>query len=191
MVFLSFCNKISRRNQAKKCEDSENSKAGGRFLGLHCCHGRKGPFSQWHPSQFTVNGVTYSRAEQFMMHQKALLFGDATTAAKILATDDPCVQKKLGRRAGPFRQDLWDRECRRIVREGNLAKFSQNPALKAALFATAGTTLVEASPVDCIWGVGLAASDPAILDRATWRGENRLGEILTQVREELQAQEAA
>jgi ribA/ribD-fused uncharacterized protein len=148
------------------------------------------PFSQWHPSQFTVGGITYSCAEQYMMHQKALLFRDAKTAALVLATDDPAKQKKLGRRVSPFRGGVWERECRRIVKDGNMAKFSQNPELKAALFATAGTTLVEASPLDQIWGVGLAASDPAIQNRATWRGENRLGEALTQVREELQARES-
>ena len=72
-----------------------------------------------------------------------------------------------------------------IVSTGNHSKFTQNADLKATLFATAGTTLVEASPYDRIWGVGLAEDDLRIRDRKKWRGQNRLGEILTQLREDL------
>lgn len=50
---------------------------------------------------------------------------------------------------------------------------------------TAGTTLVEASPYDRIWGIGLAASNPKALDRKMWRGTNWLGQALTEVREEI------
>jgi ribA/ribD-fused uncharacterized protein len=143
------------------------------------------PFSQWHPSEFTVNGVTYNCAEQYMMHQKALLFHDAAMAAQILAERSPAKQKKLGRRATNFNAHTWENQCLKIVHDGSVAKFTQNEELKRALLATAGTTLVEASPLDQIWGVGLAAEDPRILDRASWLGKNLLGQTLTQVREEL------
>lgn len=143
------------------------------------------PFSQWHPTRFTVNGTNYSSAEQYMMHQKALLFGDQAIADKIMKANSPSVQKKLGRQVAGFDQAVWEEHCQRIVYEGNYAKFTQDEQLLKALLDTKGTTLVEASPDDRIWGVGLAEEDPRIRDRRTWRGSNWLGEILTRLREEL------
>ncbi|MEI2281572.1 NADAR family protein [Paenibacillus polysaccharolyticus] len=143
------------------------------------------PFSQWFKADFTVNGVQYTSAEQYMMHQKALLFGDQQIADKIMKTRSASVQKKLGRQVTGFDQTIWESECQRIVYEGNQAKFTQNEDLLAALLATQGTTLVEASPDDRIWGVGLAEEDPRIRNRKTWRGTNWLGEILTRLREEI------
>lgn len=143
------------------------------------------PFSQWHPAHFTVNGMNYSSAEQYMMHQKALLFGDQAIAEKIMQAKSPSVQKRLGRQVSGFDQAVWEEHCRRIVYEGNYAKFTQDEQLLKALLDTKGTTLVEASPDDRIWGVGLAEEDPRIRNRSTWRGSNWLGEILTRLREEL------
>ncbi|MBB6023492.1 ribA/ribD-fused uncharacterized protein [Paenibacillus sp. JGP012] len=143
------------------------------------------PFSQWHPANFIVNGLQYTSAEQYMMHQKALLFGDLKIAEQIMSTNSASVQKKLGRQVKGFDQTVWEAECQRIVYEGNQAKFTQNEKLLAALLATRGTTLVEASPDDRIWGVGLAEENPRIRNRSTWRGTNWLGEILTRLREEI------
>ncbi|HBU83861.1 MAG TPA: DUF1768 domain-containing protein [Paenibacillus sp.] len=147
------------------------------------------PFSQWHPVDFTVNGVHYTSAEQYMMHQKALLFGDQIIADKVLKASSASVQKKLGRQVAGFDQTVWEEECKRIVYEGNEAKFTQNEQLLTALLATRGTTLVEASPDDRIWGVGLAEEDPRIRNRRTWRGTNWLGEILTRLRENIGSDE--
>lgn len=122
-----------------------------------------------------------------MMHQKALLFGDQAIADKILKSSSASVQKKLGRQVANFNQTVWEAECKRIVYEGNEAKFTQNNDLLEALLATRGTTLVEASPDDQIWGVGLAEEDPRIRNRRTWRGTNWLGEILTQLRENIES----
>lgn len=143
------------------------------------------PFSQWFPANFTVDGVHYTSAEQYMMHQKALLFGDQNAADKIMKTRSASAQKKLGRQVAGFDQTVWEAECQRIVYEGNRAKFTQNEDLLAALLDTSGTTLVEASPDDRIWGVGLAEEDARIRNRKTWRGTNWLGEILTRLREEV------
>ncbi|PZT55316.1 NADAR family protein [Paenibacillus silvae] len=143
------------------------------------------PFSQWDPADFIVNGLQYTSAEQYMMHQKALLFGDLKIAEQIMSTNSASVQKKLGRQVKGFDQTVWEAECQRIVYEGNQAKFTQNEELLAALLATRGTTLVEASPDDRIWGVGLAEDNPRIRNRSTWRGTNWLGEILTRLREEI------
>ena len=119
------------------------------------------------------------------MWSKATLFGDAAAAARILAVLDPGAQKAIGKRVRGFDEAVWVRNRFGIVRQGNLAKFSQNPDLLERLRQTAGTTLVEASPTDRIWGIGLGVGDARCLRRATWRGLNLLGFAETEVRVEL------
>jgi ribA/ribD-fused uncharacterized protein len=142
-----------------------------------------GPFSQWHPCTFVVSGVTYNCAEQFMMAQKALLFGDLDIHGKIMLTSDPEEMKKLGKQAKGFNKELWDKNRFTIVLTASIAKFTQNPDLKKILMDTELKTLVEASPFDAIWGIKLGANDARALDRTKWRGINLLGQALTQTRE--------
>jgi ribA/ribD-fused uncharacterized protein len=106
------------------------------------------PFSQWYRCTFAVDGNTFGCAEQYMMHGKALLFGDGEIAAQILAAAHPRDHKALGRKVRGFDDTKWKRERERIVRDGNRAKFTQNAELRAQLVATRGTLLVEASPYD-------------------------------------------
>ncbi|MBP2295647.1 NADAR family protein [Azospirillum rugosum] len=146
-----------------------------------------GPLSQWHPSPMTVAGRRYLCAEHYMMHAKALLFGDAETAALILDEPEPVRQKSLGRRVRGFAEPVWEGARHAIVVTGSLAKYSQNPDLLAILLATGNTRLVQASPIDRVWGIGLAADDPRAADPAQWRGLNLLGDILTEVRDALRA----
>ena len=145
----------------------------------------KGHFSQWFPSKFVIDGISYLCAEQYMMARKATFFGDSKTLNKIMITTSPKEQKALGRTVKPFDINKWNAIVKEIVFKGNLAKFRQNPKLKDKLLDTIGTTLVEASPLDKIWGIGLSAKDEKALNRDTWQGTNWLGEILTNVREEL------
>jgi len=142
-----------------------------------------GPFSQWHPSPFQIDGVYYNCAEQWMMIEKARLFGDKETERKIMSAVMPRDQKEYGRQVRGFDKAKWDAAAREIVFRGSYAKYTQNEDLKRELLATEGTTLVEASPEDCIWGIGLRKDDPRAKNRATWRGTNWLGETLTKVRE--------
>ncbi len=102
-----------------------------------------------------------------------------------MATNNVRKIKTLGRKVENYEDKVWEYYRSSIVYEGNKAKFSQNPHLKVALFATKGTTLVEASPNDAIWGIGLAKDDPRAAKRSTWLGKNLLGEILTQISIEL------
>jgi ribA/ribD-fused uncharacterized protein len=145
----------------------------------------RGPFSQWHPSRFVVGGTTFTHAEQFMMYGKAMLFADRETADRVLQVETPREQKALGRKVKGFDEALWVLFREGIVFQGSYAKYSQNPELRAVLLATRGTTLVEASPTDRIWGIGLAEDDERTRDRSQWLGLNLLGETLTRVREVL------
>jgi ribA/ribD-fused uncharacterized protein len=146
--------------------------------------------SQWHPARFVLDGVAYNCCEQYMMAEKARVFGDESALGKILASDSPREQKALGRRVTNFDNATWNGVCRGIVYAANLARFSQDPDMRRTLLATDDRTIVEASPLDRIWGVGLAPDDPRALDPAQWRGTNWLGVALMQVRETLRAAEA-
>jgi ribA/ribD-fused uncharacterized protein len=141
--------------------------------------------SQWYPADFAIDGVEYGCAEQFMMAEKARLFGDKEALHAILRTDSPVEQKALGRTVRDFDEARWTGACREVVYRGNIAKFSQNPDLLELLLVTGDKTLVEASPKDRIWGIGLAADDPRAMNRSAWRGKNWLGEVLMRVRAEL------
>ena len=122
-----------------------------------------------------------------MMAEKARLFEDAETRAKILSTQSPDQIKKLGREVRNFNPTVWDAHCDEIVFNGNMAKFSQNPSMRAELMETGSRTLVEASPFDKIWGIGLAADHAHATRPAQWQGANRLGHALMKVREQLRA----
>ena len=144
-----------------------------------------GPFSQWYKSNMIIDGIKYETAEKFLMAQKALLFEDFEIYPKIMATTNPAEQKALGREIKNFDKDVWEANCRDIVMRGNIAKFMQNPKIRESLLATEGTELVEASPTDKIWGIGLAEDDPKAQIKEEWQGTNWLGIILTEVRTKL------
>lgn len=146
-----------------------------------------GPFSQWHPSVFEIDGFRYNCAEQYMMAEKARLFGDHERLAKILASDSPKGQKEHGRRVANFQASRWSAECRNVVFRGSLAKFSQDDELKEILMETGTMRIVEASPHDRIWGIGMRKEDPRAVDPKQWLGTNWLGEAIMRARETIRS----
>ncbi|QHV97923.1 NADAR family protein [Spirosoma endbachense] len=144
-------------------------------------------FSQWWVAPFDVNGVQYRSAEQYMMAEKARLFDDTDVLEKILTCQSPAEAKKLGRLVQNFDPAVWDAESVAIVVAANAYKFSQHPDLKAFLLNTGERVLVEASPVDTIWGIGLAKDHPDCETPQKWPGKNQLGFALMEVRDRLRA----
>ena len=142
-------------------------------------------FSNWHRCRFEYRGHQFTSVEQFMMFAKAKLFDDEASATVVLATNDPRDQKALGRKVTGFDATLWEARRESIVFVGCREKFGQNPGLRSVLLASAPTVLVEASPWDRIWGVGLRERDPLIADPSKWRGLNLLGTTLMRVRDAL------
>ncbi|MCL2914524.1 NADAR family protein [Shewanella corallii] len=151
----------------------------------------KSCFSQWYESKFEDGGNEFMTAEHYMMYHKAKLFGDSKACEKVLAASKPGEAKAVGREVLGFEQDLWDEKRFEIVVNANLAKFSQNSALRAFLLNTGSRVLVEASPVDKIWGIGLAQDNPLSENPNTWKGLNLLGFALMEVRELLANQAGA
>jgi hypothetical protein len=144
-----------------------------------------GIYSQWAPSEFEIDGVIYSHAEQYMMAKKALLFKDFDAHREIMLESNPALQKAIGKIVKGFDKDIWEKHCRKYVYDGNYAKFTQNPKMYDELMGTGSKEIVEASPFDKIWGIGLSADNPLAWNKSTWDGTNWLGEAIMQVRERL------
>lgn len=140
-------------------------------------------FSQWYELPFEVEGKTYKTAEHWMMAHKALLFGNHDIYEKIIRASKPGEVKELGRQVTGFDEATWKQHRYDIVKQGNLHKFSQHLALAQYLKSTANRLIVEASPVDNIWGIGLAQDHEDAANPAKWRGENLLGFALMEVRD--------
>ncbi|MEO7310173.1 MAG: NADAR family protein [Chitinophagaceae bacterium] len=140
-------------------------------------------FSQWWVAPFIEDGIEYKTAEHWMMAEKARLFGDAVIAEKILLSKTPAEAKNLGREIQHFDAATWNAKKFEIVLRGNFHKFSQHGDLKQFLINTGNKILVEASPVDAIWGIGMAAEDPNATNPSLWKGENLLGFALMEVRD--------
>lgn len=146
-------------------------------------------YSNWTKCSFKDNVHTYTSAEAYMMVQKAYLFNDKESVSLILKTSNPKKQKALGRLIKGFNEEAWNKHKLDIVTTGVYLKFSQNEELKAKLLATGDKILVEGSPYDRVWGVGLKWDSPEILDEKNWKGQNLLGVALMNVRDTLRKEQ--
>jgi ribA/ribD-fused uncharacterized protein len=142
-------------------------------------------FSQWYGASFSEHDIRYPTAEHFMMAEKARLFGDKPTEDKILKSKTAAEAKKQGRLVIPFDENIWQTKRFEIVVKANILKFSQNAQLRAFLLATGNRVLVEASPVDKIWGIGMDVEHPHIENPRKWNGLNLLGYALMETRKQL------
>lgn len=145
----------------------------------------KSCLSQWFPAAFQQDGIEYLTAEHYMMAQKAKLFNDLDIFQEIIQAQTPNEAKKLGRMVRGYTETLWLRRRFKIVVEGNIAKFSQHHELKKFLQSTHNDILVEASPLDSIWGIGMAEDHLDIENLKQWKGLNLLGFALMEVRKSL------
>lgn len=176
--------KYSKEFFIKKEQQKENLEfvffwaAGDINYEPECC------FSQFQYSEFK-EFVPYTCAEQFMMSKKAMIFGDKKIENEILNSTSPKQMKLLGRKVKNFDEKIWDDIKYKVVTLGNYYKFSQNKRMRDILLATGDKVIVEASPLDRIWGIGLSKSNEDAINIKAWRGLNLLGFALMEVRDEL------
>lgn len=140
-------------------------------------------FSQWFKSSFTVDNIEYKTSEHWMMAHKALLFGDTNNFDKIIKCEKPGEAKELGRQVLGYDDQTWNQKKFDIVKLGNIHKFNQHPDFAKYLLKTENRILVEASPVDTIWGIGLSQDSKDINNIYAWRGQNLLGFALMETRD--------
>lgn len=144
-----------------------------------------GYLSNWYLSEFTVDDITFSSMEQYMMYEKAILFHDQETAKKILQTDNVAEIKALGRTVQNFDDTVWGQSREEIVYKGVFEKFRQNPELRKRLERTGEEVIAECAVKDRIWGIGLSMKDKDRFCVDRWKGQNLLGKILMDVRKDI------
>ncbi len=156
---------------------------------FHSPTGPHGYLSNWYPSPFDLDGIHYCSAEQYIMYQKCLIFGDTASAQAILAADDPKIQQKIGKKAKGFIENIWAGLRQLILLRGLLGKFSQNEELKKKLIDTADAWLVECAHSDTVWACGIRINETWRFDASKWRGQNILGFALMEVRSILRSRQ--
>lgn len=156
-----------------------------QVIGFHKPEEENGYLSNWYPSEFSLDGRTFTSMEQYMMYRKAVCFHDEEIASQILATDDVAQIKELGRQVSGYNDSVWNGMRQLVVFEGLMAKFTQNPSLRELLRQTGDALLAECAVSDRIWGIGLSMWDEDRLHPERWKGQNLLGYTLMVVREKL------
>ena len=140
-------------------------------------------FNETNDDYHINHGEQFWCTEQAFMWAKAIFFGDYDTAKKILdEKEHPSICKNLGREVKNYDDDRWEKVRYRVMMGVNYAKYNQNKDLLRKLYALGEgkRTFVEASPIDCIWGVGMELTDDRIVDPKNWRGRNLLGQAITE-----------
>ncbi len=159
---------------------------GTGFVGFYHEYEENGCFSNWYEAEFDYGREHFLHTEQFMMYHKVLMFGRSDLAAAIMKEEDPLVCKRIaGQKFPEFRGDVWEANCKTIVKRGVRAKFLQNPDILKTLLGTGNAILAECAPGDTKWGIGVGLDDPDVSDASKWRGQNLLGRILMEVRDEI------
>ena len=143
-----------------------------------------GEFSNWWMCKIDYKGHTFISSEQAFMWEKAKLFGDENAAKQILKLTVNSEIKAYGRLIQNFDQEVWDKNKERLMYDVNLAKFLSDSKLKEKLLSTGNELIVECSPLDKIWGIGIGVEN-AKDDMSNWKGKNLLGRALMAVRETL------
>lgn len=157
-----------------------------KVIGFHNPDEGYGFLSNWYLSDFTVDGITYSSMEQYMMYQKAILFQDEEIAKEILETTDVGKIKALGRAVKGYKDEVWNGLRQIIIYDGLQQKFFQNEKLKKQLLDTGNAILAECAVQDRIWGIGCSMKDERRFNMDEWRGQNLLGFTLMKVRDKIQ-----
>ena len=145
-------------------------------------HGEHSPKSNFHYSSFDLNSIRYANAEQWIQHQKCLLFNDKDTADNVLETDNPYKIKRLSHNITGFDKDTWRSKGYEICYEGVEAKFKQNGALLFMLKLTGSKRLVEVT-TGKLWGTGVEFRDVNVLNEDKWYNLGWLSEMLHTIRE--------
>lgn len=157
-------------------------------MNIICFHNpdeENGFLSNWYLSDFSINGISFTSMEQYMMHQKAVCFQDENIAEQILATKDVAKIKELGRCVSGYNDQYWNGVRQIIVYEGLLVKFTQNELLKKQLKDIQDAILAECAVKDRTWGIGLSMNDSNRLKPELWKGQNLLGFALMMVRNKI------
>ena len=147
-----------------------------------------GPFSNFAPIEGGIefDGFRFPTSEHVFMYIKAKMFRDDEIAEQIKNAPDPKTAKNLGRKVREFNEKVWEQRRINAMKTAVQHKFDASPEFRNELLKEKyrNKTFVEASPYDCVWGIGMPMEDPNVNNEHEWRGLNLLGNILTKLRDE-------
>ena len=144
--------------------------------------GELNPFSNFHPSPFKLNNITYNTSEHFIQSEKAKHYGDTNMELAILSCETALEAKKMGHQITKSKDTVeWKEVAKEICTPGMREKFLQNTNLMLLLLSTNHQTLAEASH-DTTWGTGNTLRDEKCLEKGKWKNTGILGEILMELR---------
>lgn len=142
------------------------------------------PFSNWYECNVPYKGHIFRSTEQAYQFAKSEFCGDAVSSLKIIHATDPNSAKKLGSKVKGFIDADWEEVKLDIMYEIVKIKFSENPELKAELLKTSNMSFAE-SGIDNCYATGLSFTSPEVYNSSKWIGKNKLGEMLSQIRQEI------
>ena len=147
-----------------------------------------GLFSNFAPIKEGIkfDGFRFPTSEHVFMYIKAKTFNDDEIAEQIKSAPDPKTAKNLGRKVRGFNEKVWEQRRVNAMKTAVQHKFDASPEFRNELLKEKyrNKTFVEASPYDCIWGIGMSTSNPNVNDERRWPGLNLLGNVLTKLRDE-------
>ena len=141
------------------------------------------PLSNFHPAVFVLDGVRFHSSEQFIQYQKAKLFKDTYSMAKIMSTISALECKQQGNTIKGFVNKTWKESAKKLCRPGIEAKFHQNRHLMESLIFETGNKVIVEGAKDEVWGSGQPLESPHCLDQAKWTSQGIMGEILSDIRD--------
>lgn len=139
-----------------------------------------------HPVE--IDGQKYNTVEHYFQAMKAKEFGDDEVYKKIISSKTSKAAKAAGKKVKNFVTEVWDAKREAVMEKGVKAKFVQHPELRKELLETKDKIIGKADARNTFWGIGTGMSSEKAKYPAKWRGQNKLGKLLMEVRETLKGQ---
>jgi ribA/ribD-fused uncharacterized protein len=145
-------------------------------------------FSNFYETEFELDGVKYKSAEHAYQGIKAKTFGDNEAFEKILKAKSAQSAKAAGKKVKEYKEETWNEKKDEVMKTVLRAKFTQNLELRKKLLDSGDKVIANADSRDKYWGIGTSTNTSMAKDPAKWKGENKLGKMLEELRTTIKAE---
>lgn len=154
--------------------------------GIHAFFTHTSPLSNFHPCRLHLENSDFQSVEQFYQISRADFLEKPEIVSKLRLAETALECKRLSHAIDKEADEKnWLLHAPQTMFNALFAKFSQTSYLKQYLLSTGEDEIVEASR-DPFWGCGIPLSrGKAVLVKANWTGQNKLGKLLMEVRQAL------
>jgi ribA/ribD-fused uncharacterized protein len=154
------------------------------FAGSDESQGTYRDFSTMSNHEIEIEGTKYPSVEHYYQAMKAIAFKDDETLKKIMKTKTSKAVKALGNKVKDFNEEKWNEQRFDAMYKAVRAKFVQHPELREKLVETGDKKIGYADARDMYWSIGTSMGLEKAKSPSKWRGQNVLGKILMELREE-------